>query len=248
MAVTAAGVASELDAFLRDVATLGNANAASNIPLLGNLTLPAGAGFFGTGSDTVDYSGLTAGVTVDLDGPFGSLGSAQGSQSGVDVLYSVENAIGSQGADSISGSKGANTLEGRGGNDVISGEGGADVIDGGAGNDTLDGGSGKDLVLGGDGKDSLRWGASDTLDGGAGLDTLVYADAGELDFDPLTVKSIEAINLGVADNNNNGIALSLGGVLALATSSSGTGLTANGDAIDLSSSETMSGRCETMSR
>ena len=134
---------------------------------------------------------------------------------------------------SISGSKGANTLEGRGGNDVVSGEGGADVIDGGAGNDTLDGGSGKDLVLGGDGKDSLRWGASDTLDGGAGLDTLVYADTGELDFDPLTVKSIEAINLGVADNDNNGIALSLGDVLALATSSSGTGLTANGDAIDL---------------
>jgi hypothetical protein len=35
MAVTAAGVASELDAFLRDV-----------VPLLGNLTLPAGTGFF----------------------------------------------------------------------------------------------------------------------------------------------------------------------------------------------------------
>lgn len=46
MAVTAAGVASELDAFLRDVSTLGNANAASNVPLLGNLTLPTGTGFF----------------------------------------------------------------------------------------------------------------------------------------------------------------------------------------------------------
>jgi hypothetical protein len=44
--VTAAGVASGLDAFLRDVSTLSNANAASNVPLLGNLTLPAGTGFF----------------------------------------------------------------------------------------------------------------------------------------------------------------------------------------------------------
>ena len=184
----------------------------------------------GSGTDTVDYSGLTAGVTVDLGG---ALGSAKGSQSGIDVLYSIENAIGSQGANSISGSNAANALEGRGGNDAISGEGGADVIDGGAGNDTLNGGIGKDLVLGGEGRDTLRWGASDALDGGAGLDTLLYVDAGELDLDALAIKSIEAISLGVADNNNNGVALNLGDVLALAASSSGTGLSANGDAIDL---------------
>ena len=107
------------------------------------------------------------------------------------------------------------------------------MIDGGAGDDTLNGGGGKDLLLGGEGKDSLRWGASNTLDGGAGLDTLLYADAGDLDFDALNITSIEAISLGVADNNNNGIALSLGDVLALAAGSSGTGLSANGDAIDL---------------
>jgi Ca2+-binding RTX toxin-like protein len=187
----------------------------------------------GTGSDTVDYSDLTAGVTVDLDKLFGSLGTAQGSQSGIDALYSIENVIGTQGADLLSGNKQANALEGRGGNDAISGESGADVLDGGAGDDTLNGGAGKDLLLGGEGKDRLRWDASDTLNGGAGLDTLLYADGGELNFDSLNIKSIEAISLGVADNNDNGIVLGLDDVLAMTASSSGTSFSANGDAIDL---------------
>ena len=65
MAVTAAGVASELDAFLRDVATLGNANAASNVPLLGNLTLPAGAGFFD--QLRTDIASALSGVADDCD-------------------------------------------------------------------------------------------------------------------------------------------------------------------------------------
>lgn len=76
-------------------------------------------------------------------------------------------------------------------------------------------------------------GMPDVVDGGAGRDTLLYADAGDLDFDAVNVSNIEAINLGVNDNNNNGVALSLADILSLAATSSGTGLSANGDNVDL---------------
>jgi hypothetical protein len=56
---------------------------------------------------------------------------------------------------------------------------------------------------------------------------------GDLDFDAINISNVEAINLGVNDNNNNGVALSLADILSLAATSSGTGLSANGDNIDL---------------
>ena len=124
----------------------------------------------------------------------------------------------------ITGNSGANILQGGLGNDVLNGSGG---------NDSLSGQDGIDSLLGGAGNDTLTWDADDTLDGGSDRDTLLYGLSGTLDIDTSKVGSIEVINLGVGDDNDNGIALNLADILDLAASSSGTGLSANGDAIDL---------------
>lgn len=89
--------------------------------------------FGGAGTDTVDYSALSAAVHVRLGGysDFDS-GAAIGAQSGLDALDSIENVIGSSASDTIRGDGHANTLEGRAGDDRIEGGGGADVLIGGA--------------------------------------------------------------------------------------------------------------------
>ena len=58
-------------------------------------------------------------------------------------------------------------------------------------------------------------------------------DAGDLDFSAPKISSIEAINLEAGDNNSSGGILSLADIVDIASTSSGTGLSANGDAIDL---------------
>jgi Ca2+-binding RTX toxin-like protein len=86
----------------------------------------------------VDYTDAAAGfVIVNL---------AQGSASGdgSDTLISIEDVIGSDGADNIIGSSVGNDLSGGAGNDMLNG---------GAGNDTLNGGLGKDVLYGGLGAD-----------------------------------------------------------------------------------------------
>jgi Ca2+-binding RTX toxin-like protein len=81
----------------------------------------------GNGSDTVDYSALTVGVTVQL-GQNGGPGSGFGIQAGEDKLISIENVIGSAGSDQIIGNSDANVLDGRAGDDVLTGGGGNDSI------------------------------------------------------------------------------------------------------------------------
>jgi Ca2+-binding RTX toxin-like protein len=116
---------------------------------------------------------------------------------------------------------------------LITGNSGINTLAGGDGNDTLIGGGGADTLNGENGNDTLKWDSSDTINGGAGFDALLYADAGDLDFSASKIANIEAINLGASDDNNNGIILSLADVVDIASTSSGTGFSANGDAIDL---------------
>jgi len=118
----------------------------------------------GGGTDTLDLSAISAGVTITPT-------TATGAQTGTDALSSIENFIGSQGADSIVVNGGANVIDGQGGNDVIDAGGGNDTVTGGEGNDTLTGGAGNDTVDGGAGDDLFHYlvgDGADTINGGAG--------------------------------------------------------------------------------
>ncbi|WP_068315368.1 VCBS domain-containing protein [Polycladidibacter hongkongensis] len=80
----------------------------------------------GEGIDTADYSYLTGtqGVFVDLAFNFSVAGTGD-----IDLLKSIENAIGSQNADVLMGNGLNNVLLGNGGNDYIDGRGGShDVV------------------------------------------------------------------------------------------------------------------------
>lgn len=111
----------------------------------GNDRLVGGAGADalsgGNGIDVVDYSASAAAVTVNLATSHGSGGDAQG-----DAYIGVDNAIGSNGDDTLVGNAITNTFWGGLGNDSINGAGGNDVIVGGAGADLLNGGTGIDTL------------------------------------------------------------------------------------------------------
>ncbi|PYF09763.1 Ca2+-binding RTX toxin-like protein [Rhodobacter viridis] len=79
----------------------------------------------GAGSDTADYSAVTAdsGITVNL-----LTGSARNpTYIGLDILDSIENVIGGAGADTIIGTDDANRIDGGGGADVMRGGTGDDI-------------------------------------------------------------------------------------------------------------------------
>lgn len=103
----------------------------------------------GNGSDTVDYSEQTTSVYLDLRPQAGYLNA--GSLVLVDVMNSVENAIGGSGNDTLVGDAGANRLDGHGGTNVLY------ALDG---NDTLVGGtatSGQNQLWGGNGNDTVDY-------------------------------------------------------------------------------------------
>jgi Ca2+-binding RTX toxin-like protein len=113
------------------------------------------------GSDTLDYSNYTAGVTVNMAG---------GSTAG-DSAVDFENAKGSPQKDNITGNELSNTLKAGKGNDNVKGGAGDDTVRGGPGKDTLRGGTGDDDLFGGAGNDTLNGGAgTDLCKGGKGKD------------------------------------------------------------------------------
>lgn len=138
----------------------------------------------GSGMDWVDYSGSTAGVTVDL-----AAGSGAGGYAAGDVLSGVDALLGSAYDDVLLGYDGfsasasdpyTNIFYGNAGNDLIDGRGGDDSLYGGADDDTVLGGGGADLLDGGAGNDRLNGGAgADTIDGGIGNDTIVVGTGTE---------------------------------------------------------------------
>ncbi len=144
-------------------------------------TLDGGAGADthdgGDDIDTVTYAAATAAVSVNL-----STGLGENDIASNDVLYDIENLIGSSFSDLLTGDVGPNQLDGLGGEDILIGLDGADTLSGGFGNDTLDGGAGddtiggeagRDSILGGDGADTLHgFGSHDSLLGGNGNDDL----------------------------------------------------------------------------
>jgi Ca2+-binding RTX toxin-like protein len=85
----------------------------------------------GAGTDTLNYLGSTAGISVNL---------ATGTASGFSAISNIENVTGTNSNDSIFGGAGANTLSGQNGDDTFT----ATVIVGGDGNDNITGGGGID--------------------------------------------------------------------------------------------------------
>jgi Ca2+-binding RTX toxin-like protein len=145
----------------------------------------------GDGIDTVDYSGETGPVAVNLTPtglffptghPFATRnlgpGEALDGAGKYETLAGIENLILTAGNDRVVGSESANRIDGGAGNDSLSGSGGDDVLLGGDGQDSLAGGAGDDRLEGGSGNDTLIGAdGSDTLIGDAGNDTIV-GDAG----------------------------------------------------------------------
>ncbi|MBN9314139.1 MAG: M10 family metallopeptidase C-terminal domain-containing protein [Devosia sp.] len=73
----------------------------------------------GVGSDTLDFSAITANLTVDLGNGLLGRGSAASSQSGSDTLWSIENVSTGSGNDTITASNAVNVIEGGSGNDTF---------------------------------------------------------------------------------------------------------------------------------
>ncbi|MGD9814802.1 MAG: M10 family metallopeptidase C-terminal domain-containing protein [Hyphomonadaceae bacterium] len=169
---------------------IGSAFADTFYGTAGDNRFTGGAGgdafFGGSGVDTVDYAASAAGVTINFAAGTGSGGEAAG-----DTFNGVENAIGSNFADTFVSSAAANSFTGGNGNDTLSYAGSANgvIIDLASGvswdgvvNDTFSsienaiGGNGADTFYGSNGDNTFTGGlGADTLLGADGVDTADYA-------------------------------------------------------------------------
>jgi hypothetical protein len=140
--------ADSLEGGLGDDALFGSTGADTLLGGAGNDVLAPGADSDadivdgGIGTDTVDYSTATAGVTVNLQA-----GTSGGAATG-DSYSSVESVIGSNFADTLTAQDGG-TADGGGRNDVLTGAGlgTTTILKGGAEADTLNAGSiGQELL------------------------------------------------------------------------------------------------------
>jgi Ca2+-binding RTX toxin-like protein len=159
----------------------------------------------GGGNDTIDASGFTDKVTIDLrQGEFSSIGKAADSgyagtrgtglaDNNVAIAYHaiIENAKGTDNHDILIGNAWKNEIKGGHGNDTIYGDG--FVYDGNHGftdvetsnpdglkplsdDDKLYGEGGNDTIYGGVGNDTIDGGTgADTIFAGAGDDVVIYA-------------------------------------------------------------------------
>jgi Ca2+-binding RTX toxin-like protein len=88
----------------------------------------------GADVDSLDYSGVTGGVTLAL----GVSSPQPTSGAGTDLVTDFENLTGGSGADTLGGDAGPNILSGNAGNDIFLGDAGDDSIDGDLGVDSVD--------------------------------------------------------------------------------------------------------------
>jgi Ca2+-binding RTX toxin-like protein len=134
----------------------------------------------GNGNDTASYANATGAVSVNL-----STNSATGAD-GSDTLSSIENAIGSQFADTLRGDDNANVLNGGDGADALLGGKGDDWLYGGNGNDTMTGQQGADRFV-----IETASGADHVTDFVSGVDKVVFSGiAGIDDFSDLTLTKV----------------------------------------------------------
>ena len=121
----------------------------------------------GTGDDTVSYESATGPLLIRLNKQ------AAGEGADRDLLFNIENVIGTEFGDRIVGDAATNVLQSGAGDDTVFGLGGDDTIETGTGQDSVLGSSGNESVLLGDGNDDARLrGGDDWIEGGAGNDTI----------------------------------------------------------------------------
>lgn len=137
----------------------------------------------GTDRDTLDFSALTTGITVNYSGTEAgtvTIGGDSLTFEGIEELTLTafnNTVIGSGLGDTISGGDGNDYIDGGAGDDLLTTGLGQDTLIGGAGNDTLMNSDGDDSLDGGAGDDSIvATGGQDTLRGGTGADTMEGGD------------------------------------------------------------------------
>ncbi len=161
----------------------------------------------GDGTNTLDYSGAGAPVTVDLAGA-----RANGADIGSDTVSGFGVVNTGTGADSVVGTGAAETLNGGAGGDTITGGGGADSIIGGAGNDSLSGGADSETIDGGVNNDTIVGSlGNDTLIGGDGRDGLNYTG------------STAAVTVDFANNAANGADIGTDSIVGFEQVATGSG-------------------------
>ena len=111
----------------------------------------------GAGIDTASYASSDEAVIVDQLRNISTGGDANG-----DMLFDIENMVGSAHDDELAGDHNHNIIDGGEGDDILKGR---------KGDDRLEGNRGDDILAGGEG--------SDTLDGGEGFDTASYQSSDE---------------------------------------------------------------------
>jgi glycerophosphoryl diester phosphodiesterase len=97
------------------------------------------------GQDTIDFTGTTAVIRLNLGITTTQTLVANGSKLTLTAANTIENVIAGIGADRIIGNGLNNRLVGGAGNDALVGGAGNDALVGGAGNDILTGGAGNDV-------------------------------------------------------------------------------------------------------
>ncbi|MDB9535842.1 M10 family metallopeptidase C-terminal domain-containing protein, partial [Dolichospermum planctonicum CS-1226] len=97
------------------------------------------------GQDTIDFTGTTAAIRLNLGITTAQTLAANGSKLTLTAANAMENVIAGAGADRIIGNDLDNRLVGGAGNDALTGGAGNDTLVGGAGNDILTGGAGNDV-------------------------------------------------------------------------------------------------------
>ena len=99
----------------------------------------------GGGQDTIDFTGTTAAIRLNLSITTTQTLVANGSKLKLTAANTIENVIAGAGADRIIGNGLDNRLFGGAGNDILTGGIGNDTLVGSAGNDILTGGLGNDV-------------------------------------------------------------------------------------------------------
>ena len=183
----------------------------------------------GAGNPETQFSGATAPVGRDWDGP--NTASVFTGNPGDDI------ADGGNAGDTLNGNAGSDDLDGNGGNDTLNGGDGLDTLEGGAGNDIVNGGAGDDTIL-----YLMESDGADTVNGGLDADTLVIQgndnDDEQLDviFNGVSITRFEAAgalgtvtgvetitaDLGIGDTNTLSYNGTLAGVSVLVDLSLGT--------------------------